>query len=104
MYTKAEQIGLPTSFVDLRHEAAHGEMPGLDLLRRAAEKALKWLWEKYWRNLEANNEKKKAAGERMEEKAAALKRLVGEGVKEEQPGGWTEWRGVWTGTAIGLTP
>ena len=38
-------------FVDLRHEATHGEMPTLSVLRDANAKALGWLWEHYWRDL-----------------------------------------------------
>ena len=51
MYTKAGELGLPAMFVDLRHEATHGEMPTLNVLRDANAKALDWLWEHYWRDL-----------------------------------------------------
>lgn len=52
MYAKAKQIGLPASFVELRHEATHGDLPSLVVLRRAAEKALEWLWNDYWKYLD----------------------------------------------------
>ena len=48
----ANQIGMPTEFVALRHEATHEEMPGLRRLVEAAEKALGWLWQVYWSKLE----------------------------------------------------
>ncbi len=52
MYVKAKQIGLPASFVELRHEATHANLPSLVVLRRAAEKALDWLWNDYWQYLD----------------------------------------------------
>lgn len=52
MYAKAKQIGLPASFVELRHEATHGDLPSLVVLRRAAERALEWLWNDYWKYLD----------------------------------------------------
>ncbi len=51
MYAKAKQIGLPDSFVELRHEATHGDLPSLIVFRRAAERSLDWLWKDYWRYL-----------------------------------------------------
>ena len=51
MYAKAGELGLPAMFVDLRHEATHGEMPTLSVLRDADAKALGWLWEHYWKDL-----------------------------------------------------
>ena len=40
--------GMPRVLVDVRHEAAHNELPSLPLLRLAAEQALAWLTEYYW--------------------------------------------------------
>ena len=51
MYAKAKQIGLPDSFVELRHEATHGDLPSLIVFRRAVERSLDWLWKDYWRYL-----------------------------------------------------
>lgn len=51
MYAKAQQIGLPALFVDLRHESTHGDMPPLTNLRSAAQRALQWLWDDYWSKL-----------------------------------------------------
>lgn len=52
MYDKAKELQLPASFVELRHEAIHGELPSLVVLRQAAERALSWLWNDYWRHLD----------------------------------------------------
>lgn len=51
MYKIAEDIGLPASFVDLRHDATHGPLPSLVVLREAARKALAWLWVNHWSQL-----------------------------------------------------
>ena len=51
MYAKAKQINLPASFVELRHEATHGDLPALVVFRRAVEKSLDWLWNDYWKYL-----------------------------------------------------
>lgn len=40
--------GLPRVLVDVRHEAAHNELPSLPLLRLAAVQALAWLRDYYW--------------------------------------------------------
>ncbi len=52
MFEKATELGFPASFVELRHEATHGSLPSLAVLRKAAERALGWLWEAYWRDLD----------------------------------------------------
>ncbi|KAI4226898.1 MAG: hypothetical protein L6R36_002830 [Xanthoria steineri] len=52
MYDKARELRLPASFVELRHEAIHGEIPSLVVLRQAAQKALDWLQTNYWMQLE----------------------------------------------------
>jgi len=51
MYSIAKSIGLPATFVELRHQATHEELPSLPKLRFAAEKALQWIWSYYWVNL-----------------------------------------------------
>jgi ribosomal biogenesis protein LAS1 len=48
----AKQIGMPTEFVALRHEATHEEMPGLRRLVEATERGLNWLWQVFWSKLE----------------------------------------------------
>ncbi|PWW79493.1 Las1-domain-containing protein [Tuber magnatum] len=48
MHTLAKTLGLPTSFVEIRHAATHEALPSLPLLRTATARALDWLWENYW--------------------------------------------------------
>lgn len=51
MYSLAKTIGLPATFVELRHQATHEQLPSLSKLRTAARKALTWIWDYYWKNL-----------------------------------------------------
>lgn len=51
MFSIAKTIGLPATFVELRHQATHEELPSLRKLRNATEKALKWIWDYYWSQL-----------------------------------------------------
>lgn len=44
----AQQLNLPIWFVDLRHSATHQDLPSLAALRGACEKALDWLYQRYW--------------------------------------------------------
>lgn len=44
----AGSAGLPPPLVDIRHSATHGELPTLQLLRMAADRALHWLVTSYW--------------------------------------------------------
>ncbi|KAL3688417.1 hypothetical protein R1sor_014726 [Riccia sorocarpa] len=46
--SRAESAGFPRLLVDIRHETAHNELPGLPLLRTASEQALEWLKDRYW--------------------------------------------------------
>ncbi|KAE8377329.1 Las1-like-domain-containing protein [Aspergillus bertholletiae] len=48
MFQRAIDLGLPASFVELRHEATHRELPSLTVLRNAAQRSLEWLWDYYW--------------------------------------------------------
>lgn len=52
MYQAANHIGLPESFVELRHQATHDELPVLLVLRQAVTRSLKWLWQYYWRTID----------------------------------------------------
>lgn len=56
MYGVAKTIGLPASFVELRHQGTHEPMPSLTQLRPAARRALAWIWEYYWKNLPPEEE------------------------------------------------
>ncbi|KAE8450910.1 hypothetical protein EG329_005350 [Mollisiaceae sp. DMI_Dod_QoI] len=51
MYSIAKTLGLPATYVELRHQATHEELPSLSKLRIATQKALKWIWDYYWVNL-----------------------------------------------------
>lgn len=51
MYSLAKTIGLPATFVELRHQATHEQLPSLARLRSTAKKALRWIWEYYWQHL-----------------------------------------------------
>ena len=48
----AKQIGMPTEFVALRHEATHEELPATQRLVSATEAALAWLWNVHWSGLD----------------------------------------------------
>ena len=93
MYTQAQKIGLPALFVDLRHEATHGDMPSLTNLRGAAHRALRWLWDDYWKGLAVERD----AASMMVEGGM----MDGDEGDEEQPGGWQRWQGSWTRKPIG---
>ncbi|EQB47557.1 hypothetical protein CGLO_13276 [Colletotrichum gloeosporioides Cg-14] len=56
MYSVAKTIGLPATFVELRHQATHEQLPSLAKLRSAARKALVWIWEYYWQHLGADED------------------------------------------------
>ena len=45
----AVDLGIPDWMIDIRHDATHKSLPCLDRLRMAAEYALGWLEEKYWK-------------------------------------------------------
>ncbi|KAJ9525260.1 hypothetical protein QJQ45_020794 [Haematococcus lacustris] len=57
----ASSAGLPRVLVDIRHDATHGELPSLALLRAGAAAALHWLQGTYWdgqaRHVQANLER-----------------------------------------------
>jgi hypothetical protein len=48
MYAHATTIGMPSKFVDLRHQVTHADIPSLTYLRRMTEEGLEWLWERWW--------------------------------------------------------
>ncbi|KAE8385131.1 glyoxylase [Aspergillus alliaceus] len=54
MFQRAIDLGLPASFVELRHEATHRELPSLTVLRNAAQRSLEWLWDYYWAKVDMN--------------------------------------------------
>ena len=52
MYKIAQEIGLPASFVELRHQAIHEELPSATVLRQAVQRSLVWLWDRYWKKID----------------------------------------------------
>ena len=100
MYTQAQKIGLPALFVDIRHEATHGDLPNLTNLRSAAERALKWLWDDYWKGLEREAVSMASVGLMAMNEGEHARQTV-EGDEEEQPGGWQPWQRTWTPKPIG---
>lgn len=44
----AGELGVPEWIVNLRHDATHGNLPSMDLLKTAADWCIKWLKEEYW--------------------------------------------------------
>ncbi|KAL4904763.1 Las1-like-domain-containing protein [Aspergillus multicolor] len=54
MFSRAAELGLPASFVELRHEATHRELPSLVVLRQAVGRSLEWLWGFYWGSLSSS--------------------------------------------------
>ena len=116
-------MGLPAMFVDLRHEASHGDMPSLTNLRSAARRALQWLWDDYWKTL-AGEETDMQTQEvsNLTETDLSLQPLpdldsvdrddAEKGQEEEDPtvvaldaqpdfGKWQKWQGLWDSRPIG---
>lgn len=120
MYTKAQEIGLPALFVDLRHEATHGGMPSLTNLRSAAQRAMQWLWDDYWKGigdvegegLEGGDGKAEEEGLmtliRDQERRKGGEAVDGDGRLELDPAAsglqesWTKWEGHWTARPMGF--
>ncbi|CAD6577761.1 MAG: rRNA-processing protein las1 [Alectoria sarmentosa] len=100
MYTQAQKIGLPAVFVDLRHEATHGDMPNLTNLRSAAQRALEWLWDDYWKGLGGDVASVGNENQAILDGSRYVREEV-DGDDEEQPGGWQRWQGRWTPKPIG---
>ena len=94
MYAKAAEIGLSATFVDLRHEATHGEMPSLTVLRDAAQKALAWLRKDYWDNITT----KEGLKESLREDVNSDMMIDGE-AEEVEP--WEPIKVAWKAPAIG---
>ena len=123
MYAKAQEIGLPTLFVDLRHDATHGDMPSLTNLRSAANRALRWLWDDYWKGLGKSvfllPEARVGDSVRVEMSTGLQDKESevgdnGEDIVERrgswpcetgsQIESWASWQGSWTARPIGAVP
>lgn len=51
MFALAKAIGMPSTFVEIRHQTIHEPLPSLKQLRNASEKALVWIKAAYWDKL-----------------------------------------------------
>lgn len=83
MYSIAKNIGLPATFVELRHQATHEQLPSLAKLRSAARKALDWIWDYYWKHLGEAEKAKDPCKELVlsylrEDDEAARQRIMGQ--------------------------
>ncbi|EFA79909.1 las1-like protein [Heterostelium album PN500] len=72
MFSRAAQMNLPSHFVEIRHEAAHGTLPSIRLLKNAASTGLSWLDDFYW----------KTQAEQLDDYRSHLKRLLSRFAKE----------------------
>ncbi|KAK6533454.1 rRNA-processing protein las1 [Orbilia ellipsospora] len=54
MYSLAQELQLPASFVDIRHAATHEALPPLGVLRTTCSRAFDWLWVHYWDKIDAS--------------------------------------------------
>ncbi|MCJ1247360.1 Cytoplasmic glyoxalase II [Trapelia coarctata] len=52
MYDLGKGIGLPAAFIDLRHQIIHDALPSLIVLRQTTQRAVQWLYQHYWRDIE----------------------------------------------------
>lgn len=108
MYSLAKTIGLPATFVELRHESTHEALPSTAKLRRGARKALKWIWESYWRHLgedvESDKDEFRAGeteeGEKMEDEVSDTQGDDDTGGTSST--GWTLYEGPWKAKPIGV--
>lgn len=111
MYQVAKDISLPASFVELRHQATHDDLPSLVVLRRATARALEWLWDYYWQH---QKEPKEDMGElnrpvlvALDEKHGPLEGEDGNPQKtaredeSDENVGIYRWEGLWLPRPIG---
>lgn len=87
MYSVAKTIGLPATFVELRHQATHEELPSISKLRTSTQKALQWIWDYYWAKLAEDPE-------HADDCKAYLERLVREtdtGIRLEMEAKLSGW-------------
>ena len=49
MYAHAVAIGMPSRFVDIRHQVNHGALPDIAVLAEVVDQALTWLWQRWWK-------------------------------------------------------
>ncbi|KAG9248937.1 Las1-like-domain-containing protein [Calycina marina] len=90
MYSLAKTLKppLPATFVELRHQATHEELPSLPKLRSACTKALDWLYVYYWSSLPSYA----STASLTESCVEFVKRVLSKGNSEERVfgGKWEE--------------
>lgn len=74
----ARQIGMPSEFVSLRHEATHDELPSTRRMKTAVMEGLDWLWEVYWSKLEDPTSVDYTGVEDLEQRKVEMRRLLKE--------------------------
>ena len=87
MYAIAKSVGLPATFVELRHQVTHEQLPSLTRLRATAKKALDWIWDYYWKHLTDTPEQQHSAGhdgERKELMGDTLSHLIDQYLEEQE--------------------
>lgn len=107
MYSLAKTIGLPATFVELRHESTHEALPSTAKLRKGAKKALRWIWENYWQHLGDEISDESLDETRDESKAQdKTKEVGGSAPQDEAPAssstGWSLYEGPWKPKPIGM--
>ncbi len=92
MYAIAKSVGLPATFVELRHQATHEQLPSLTRLRTTARRALDWIYGYYWKHLSdaprpgCEDEGVERAGETA---GVALRNLIDRYLEEEDAAKWS---------------
>ena len=78
MFSIAKNIGLPATFVELRHQCTHEELPSLAKLRGACERSLDWIWRQYWSGLEGTDgpSEPKEESKRVDDLSATLQEYL----------------------------
>jgi hypothetical protein len=71
-----QMIGLPPSLVELRHEAAHAEIPSLAKLRSVGNECMHWLYHRYWMNQSTHFENTRLSTIDRCEKLAKLRKSL----------------------------
>ncbi|KAF3359317.1 hypothetical protein VdG1_02340 [Verticillium dahliae VDG1] len=127
MYSVAKTIGLPATFVELRHQATHEQLPSLAKLRAAARRALDWIWERFGQEkvlevlegimdepasnklmlgaLKMSSEVLEGAAGGEEEKSCETAMDVEQSSGDGEPSGstgWSTYEGTWRPKPIGV--
>ncbi|ORY71688.1 Las1-like-domain-containing protein [Pseudomassariella vexata] len=114
MYSVAKTIGLPATFVELRHQCTHEQLPSLLKLRSAAHKSLAWIWDYYWKHLSEDRTKDiKAVKAEIAQTSSKLESLGSIASQDDNTEkkileplvsvrGWSRYVGQWKPKPIGI--